>query len=136
MKKLIYATYLIISIVLPCTLSATDSSSSAQTQNTVTTYVFGRVKEVSNDKKTVTINKGNGDHAKPGMPVTFRFNRGESGKSGAAVEWDIVLAKGTISSADEYSSIVKLTLVNDEVQVGDYLGEDDIVRLADNYGRA
>jgi mannose-6-phosphate isomerase-like protein (cupin superfamily) len=27
-------------------------------------------------------------------------------------------------------------LVLIEVQVGDYLGEDDIVRLQDNYGRA
>lgn len=45
------------------------------------------------------------------------------------------IIKIPVEAAHQVRNIGKNELVFVEVQLGDYFGEDDIVRLEDNYGR-
>jgi mannose-1-phosphate guanylyltransferase len=86
-------------------------------------------------------------HSGQSLSLQYHHHRAE--------HWMVVQGQGVVQIADiEYPTIVgeyryiplgekhRLTnnseeeLVLIEVQVGNYLGEDDIVRLQDNYGRA
>ncbi len=117
MKVTLRIAYCILASLLLFVLAVQGASSATQTPVYKKTFISGRVIEVSADGKTVFINKGKRERLESGSQVVFRYNRGTDN---AEVEWDIVLAKGTIASVDDYSSTVKLLLQNDKVRNFDY----------------
>jgi tetratricopeptide (TPR) repeat protein len=95
------------------------------------TTIDARVVSVAPDKSTLVINRGKNERVVQGSPCIIRANRGNNE---ADIEWDVTLAKGTVQSVGDSTSVVKLTdvwlTIWENIQPRDYCSVEADIPLS------